>query len=218
MLGYDNLGADYVHLPADSQAFPKHDGLKAYIHILRRRKWYILIPILLIIPLLAVGLYLEELRYEASAQVLVEDTTAKILNFEDVLNPETRSVNFLLTEYQIMQSEENIAEVVDRLALDEKTEDEPKGLAAKLHNAKKLLRQGIKVVKTRVMALLSPSPDETELSASLAAGDVRRQEAIIAFQKALKVEPQPGGKLVNIAVSGLDPQAVALQANTLADV
>jgi uncharacterized protein involved in exopolysaccharide biosynthesis len=218
MLGYEHLGADYVHFPSESQALHKHDGLKAYLNILRRRKWYILIPILLITPLMALGLYLEELTFEASSQVLVESTTAKILDFEDVLNPETRSVNFLLTEYQIIQSEENIGEVVDTLALDEKVEEAPKGLAAKLHNAKKLLREGIQAVRTRVMALLSPSSDDMEPAVPLALGDVRRQAAITAFTKALKVEPQPGGKLVNIAVTGPDPQAVALQANTLAEV
>ncbi|MDH3601902.1 MAG: polysaccharide biosynthesis tyrosine autokinase, partial [Candidatus Tectomicrobia bacterium] len=46
----------------------------------------------------------------------------------------------------------------------------------------------------------------------------RRQAAISSFIKALTVEPQPGGKLVNISVSGSDPQDVALQANTLAEV
>ena len=217
MLGYETLGADYVQLPAESQALHKPDGLKAYINILRRRKWYILIPILLIIPILALSLYMEELTYRASAQVLVENTTAKILDFEDVLNPETRSVNFLLTEYQIMQSEENIGEVVDVLALDEKIEEAPTGLAAKLDNVKKLLRQGIKAVKTQLMAFLSPS-SETEPSVPLEVGDTRRQAAISAFKKALNVEPQPGGKLVNISVSGPDPQGVALQANTLAEV
>lgn len=219
ILGYDNLGTDYVHFSAESQVLHKQDGLKAYINILRRRKWYILIPVLLIIPLMALSLYIEELTYKATAQVLVEDTNVNILKFEDVLiNPETRSDNFLLTEYQIMQSEDNIAEVVDTLALDEKTEEAPKGLAAKLNNAKILLRQGIKVVKTRAMALLSPSSEEPELSVPLAVADMRRQAAITAFKKALIVEPQPGGKLVNISVSGPSPQDVALQANTLAEV
>src|SRR5687768_3100763 len=101
ILTYDNSGADYAYLAAESQVLHKQDGLKAYINILRRRKWYILIPVLLIIPLMALGLYIEELTYKATAQVLVEDTNVNILKFEDVLNPETRSVNFLLTEYQI---------------------------------------------------------------------------------------------------------------------
>jgi capsular exopolysaccharide synthesis family protein len=218
ILPYDNFGADYVHLAAESQVLHKQDGLKAYINILRRRKWYILIPVLLIIPLMALGLYMEELTYKATAQVLVEDTNVNILKFEDVLNPETRSVNFLLTEYQIMQSEDNIAKVVDTLALDEKIEEAPTGLAAKLNNAKRLLREGIKVVKTRATALLSPSSEEPESSGPLAVADGRRQAAITAFKKALVVEPQPGGKLVNISVSGPNPQDVASQANTLAEV
>jgi uncharacterized protein involved in exopolysaccharide biosynthesis len=218
ILAYDNLGADYVHLTAESQVLHKQDGLKAYINILRRRKWYIVIPVLLIIPLMALSLYIEELTYKATAQVLVEDTNVNILKFEDVLNPETRNVNFLLTEYQIMQSEDNIAKVVDTLALDEKTEEAPKGLAAKLDNAKRLLRQGIKAVQTQAMALLSLSPEDPASSVPLAVADMRRQAAITAFQKALTVEPQPGGKLVNISVSGPNPQDVALQANTLAEV
>jgi hypothetical protein len=57
ILAYDNLGADYVHLAAESQVLHKQDGLKAYINILRRRKWYIVIPVLLIIPLMALSLY-----------------------------------------------------------------------------------------------------------------------------------------------------------------
>jgi uncharacterized protein involved in exopolysaccharide biosynthesis len=68
------------------------------------------------------------------------------------------------------------------------------------------------------MALLSLSSEELEPSVPLAAEEARRQAAIAAFKKALTVEPQPGGKLVNIAVSGPNPQDVALQANTLAEV
>ena len=52
----------------------------------------------------------------------------------------------------------------------------------------------------------------------LTPAEERRRQVIAQFYQSLKVEPQEDTKLVDIRISGLDPQLVAQQANTLAEI
>ncbi len=217
MLGYEGVGVDYVHLPPEQPELHKRDSLKVYFNVLRRRKWYIIIPILLVIPLLIASAVFEEPSYRASAQIQIEPANPTVIRPGDaILQPYLREDD-LLTEYLLVRSEEHLAEVVDRLELQDKLVAK-NDLMSRVKLLKKEAMGVVKRLKNRAFALVGIQR-EPRAPRPLAEGvDLRRLAAIGALQQALAVQPQQGGQLVNITVNGLVPADVALQANTVAEV
>lgn len=215
MLGYDGM-VEYVHLPPGPSELHKKDSLKVYFNILRRRKWYIIIPILLITPILIANAVLEEPLYQASARVLIEPANPKVLDFRTLVRPDLREED-LLTEYQLIRSEEHLAEVVDRLQLKDKLV-ESTDLVSYLKELKGKVMGVVKRLKSRAFALLGVTLEPPASPLPGEGVDLQRLAAIAALGEALTVQPQQGGKLVDISVSGLVPADVALQANTVAEV
>ena len=216
MLGYDGVGVEYVQLPPEQPDFHKRDSLKVYFNVLRRRKWYIIIPIFLVTPLLIAIAILEEPLYQSSAQVLIEPANLKVINVETVFQPRL-SEEDLLTEYQLIRSEEHLAEVVDRLDLQDKLV-EKNDLMSRLQRFKGETMAVVKRLKSRAFELVGITPESRTLPTLAEGVDLQRLAAIAALNGSLAVLPQEGGKLVDITVNGLAPADVALQANTVAEV
>lgn len=209
MIGYEGMGVDYVNLPPE-------DSLKVYFNVLRRRKWYIIIPILLVVPLLIASAVLEEPSYQASARVLIESANPKVINIDTLLQPNLREED-LLTEYQIIRSDDHLAEAVDRLDLQDKLVEKT-DLLSRIKRLKGEVLEVIGRLKSRAFALVG-IPLEPTVSPPLAEGvDLQRLAAIQDLKQALSVLPQEGGKLVDITVNGPVPADVAMQANTVAEV
>jgi capsular exopolysaccharide synthesis family protein len=216
MLGYEGVGVDYVHLPPEQPELHKQDSLKVYFNVLRRRKWYVIIPMLLVVPLLIANAVLEEPFYQASARVLIEPANPQVININTLLRP-VLSEEDLLTEYQLIRSEEHLAEVVDRLDLQDKLV-EKNDLISRLQRLKGELTGVVKRLKSRALALVGITLEPAVPTALVEGIDLQRLAAIKALRESLLVEPQEGGKLVNITVKGLEPAEVAMQANTVAEV
>ena len=102
MLGYEGIGVDYVHLSPEQSELHKRDSFSVYFNVLRRRKWYIIIPMLLVVPLLIADAVLEEPSYQASARVLIEPSNPNVINIDTMLRPVLREED-LLTEYQLIR-------------------------------------------------------------------------------------------------------------------
>ncbi|PON19157.1 hypothetical protein C2W62_04185 [Candidatus Entotheonella serta] len=216
MLGYEGMGVDYVHLPPEQPELHKRDSLKVYFNVLRRRKWYIIIPIILVIPLLVASSVFEESSYRASAQIQIEPANPKVISMDSIFQTVLREDD-LLTEYQLIRSEEHLAEVVDRLELQDKLVVK-NDLMSRVKALKSKAMGVVKRLKSRAFALVGITR-EPKVARPLAEGvDLRRLAAINALKQALAVQPQQGGQLVDITVNGLVPADVALQANTVAEV
>lgn len=217
MLGYEGgLGVDYVHLPPDQPELHKRDSLKVYFNVLRRRKWYIIIPILLVVPILIASAALEEPLYQASARVLIEPSNPQVLDIRALVQPEL-NVEDLLTEYQLIRSEEHLAEVVDRLQLQDKLA-ERNDLKSHLRRLKGKAVGMVKRLQNRAFGLIGIHREEPLTPEPGEGADMQRLAALVALQQAIAVQPQQGGKLVDINVMGLVPADSALQANTVAEV
>ncbi len=216
MLGYEGLGVDYVHLPPDQPELHKRDSLKVYFNVLRRRKWYIIIPILLVVPVLIASAVLEEPIYQASARVRIQPSNPQVLDMP-TMGQSKLNVEDLLTEYQLVRSEEHLMEVVDRLQLQD-------NLAVRndlMSHARRLKGKAVRTVKRlkdRALGLVGIHRDEPISPAPSDGTDMQRLAALFALQDAISVQPQQGGQLVDINVTGLVPADAALQANTVAEV
>ena len=213
MLGYEGMSVDYVRLPMEQAEARPSDGLKVYMNVLKRRKWYIIIPILLVAPILIASAVLEESTYQASARVLIESSNPRVLTIER-LEPGLREED-LLTEYQLIRSEEYLGEVVDRLDLQDKLV-EKNDLMSRVKALKSVAMKPVRQVKDWAFNLMGAT---RQPPASTVSGvDLKRIAAIGMLQSVLTVQPQQGGKLVNVMVSGPSAADVAAQANTVAEV
>ncbi len=216
MLGYEGLGVDYVHLPPDQPELHKRDSLKVYFNVLRRRKWYIIIPILLVVPILIASAAWEEPIYQASARVRIQPSNPQVLDIRALVQPEL-NVEDLLTEYQLIRSEEHLVEVVDRLQLQDKLA-ERKDLMSRLRRLKGQAVSVVKRLKNRSFELVGIQREEPLAPVSGDGMDMKRLAALVVLEEAIGVQPQQGGQLVDINVSGLVPADAASQANTVAEV
>ena len=213
MLGYEGMPVDYVRLPMEPAEPHKPDGLKVYFNVLRRRKWYIIIPILLVAPILIASAMLEAPTYRASSRVLIESSTPRVLSIER-LEPGLREED-LLTEYQLIRSDQYLGEVVDRLNLQDQVVEKT-DLMSRVKALKGVVMKPVGRLKTWAFELMGVTRNP---SAPAGDGvDLKRLEAIARLQSALAVQPQQGGKLVDLIVTGPSAADVASQANTVAEV
>ncbi len=214
MLDYEGIGLDYVHLPAEPPELHKRDSLKVYFNVLRRRKWYIIIPILLVVPILIASAVLEEPSYRASARIQIK--SAHTIDIATLVRPDLRDED-LLTEYQLIRSEEHLAEVVDRLGLQDKLVAR-NDLMSRVKRLKSHSIGAVKRLKSRAFRLVGIKRQPSVSRPPAEAVDLKRLAAIGMLRQSLSVQPQQGGQLVDIIVNGLVPADVALQANTVAEV
>ena len=72
-------------------------------------------------------------------------------------------------------------------------------------------------LKNEMLSTVTPRSEDGEVPL-LTPAEGHRRQVIARFYQSLKVEPQEDTKLVDIRISGPDPQLVAQQANTLAEI
>jgi succinoglycan biosynthesis transport protein ExoP len=207
LMRYEDIEADYAYLdPQSSNA--GQEAHNSFFNILKRRKWYVIFTMLLIIPIVALSIISEEKMYSASTRLLIEEDSPHILNIKEITVPD-KSINFFQTEYKLIATQENIAEVVDALQLDQETSPQKPNFITKMKAVLALPREILNSFKSK------SEQDDVPL---LTPAEERRRRAIAQFYQSLKVEPQEHTKLVDIHISGPDPQLVAQQANTLAEI
>jgi uncharacterized protein involved in exopolysaccharide biosynthesis len=115
----EDIEANYTYVePQDSNV--QQETLNFYFNVLKRRKWCLILTTCFIIPIVALSLISEEKIYSTSARLLIEDDNPQILNIKEITAPD-KSITFFQTEYQLIQTQENIEEVIDLLQLDQET-------------------------------------------------------------------------------------------------
>jgi capsular exopolysaccharide synthesis family protein len=212
---HEDIEADYAYLETrDSNA--DKEALNFYFNILKRRKWCTILTTLLIIPIVALNIISEEKIYSASTRVLIEDDSPQILNIKEITAPD-KSITFFQTEYQLIKTQENIEEAIDILQLEKETPPKKPTFLTKMKAVLALPGEMLSFLKNKMLSTMTPSSENGEVPL-LTPDEGRRRQVIAQFYQSLKVEPQQNTKLVDIRISGLDPQLVAQQANTLAEI
>src|SRR5262245_20173137 len=56
-----------------------------YFNVMRRRKWFVITPLIIVLPLVIIGLLQQKPIYEATVTLLIDSGSSKIVNIEDVL-------------------------------------------------------------------------------------------------------------------------------------
>lgn len=194
-------------------------SLQDYLHLFWRRKWLFLLPAMCIMPWIVLCLITRPSLYSATATVLIEDTSPKVLAIPEVLGPE-RGQDFYTTQYEIIKSRAIAEEAVEKLQL--YTPKPPKNTSPTMATLKAIRAFPGRVWQV-VLTSITPrddADDEAPLSES-ALVNRQRQQAIRRLQSALKVEARKGidkanTKLVDITVQSEDPNQAVRQANAVA--
>src|SRR5262249_46972929 len=87
---------------------------RAYLNIMRRRKWFIIMPLVIVLPIVIIGLLLQKPMYEASVTLLIDAGSSKVVNIEDVLQPD-RSREYYDTQFKLLTNPILAERVVDIL-------------------------------------------------------------------------------------------------------
>ena len=120
----ENHGLDQEMQDIFRQLFPQEiqgaqgnaqAGLGTYLNVIWRRKWIVIVP-LLIFPVLALLLIvLERPIYQTTATLMIEPTNQKIVQFEEVVQPD-RSRDYTQTQYALLRSYGMAEKVIDTLS------------------------------------------------------------------------------------------------------
>jgi polysaccharide biosynthesis transport protein len=131
--------------------------------------------------------------YEASCRLLIERSTPKVLPNKELIDP---GIQDYQTEYELLRSRALAEQVVKELHLQD-------------HLGQLLAARPTLSERARALFDLDPAPP------SVAAANLA--PAVAALQSRVRVEPLPGGRLVDVRFTAYDPALAARVANGVAD-
>jgi polysaccharide biosynthesis transport protein len=212
--GYANNNySDYLSV-SDSDV-DKSSDFKLYINIIRKRKWCVILSLFIIFPFVVISMLSERPSYESKSRILIEKDIPKILDIQELQKIDA-SQEFFQTERVLINSRENVEEVVNILQLDKKPQKE-KSLFENIIAMVVEFPKQIKALITWSMSMIA-TPPENANAIVVDPDEVRRLEAIQVFTDSVTVSPIVDTRLVDVVIKGDNPQEVAQQVNTLVDV
>jgi uncharacterized protein involved in exopolysaccharide biosynthesis len=212
------------HQNVEYVLLPEEGGISGsnfwnYASIIRRRKRFVIIPLVIAIALVILDSATRKPLYRATTILLIEKVGPKILSIEEVLKPEP-SQEFYGTQYEIIQSRAIAGQVVDALQLHKKPPPEETPLVQKINVVKNFPRRMIGALGSTIeAAIMGEQASMSVLSdaARLDSLEQRRQDAIAQLRSSLRVKPIPETQLVDITLEGHNPDDVARQVNMVVD-
>lgn len=187
-----------------------------YWRLFRKRLWLI---IALVLVSVTVGLiYMAKTRplYRATAKLLIERETPKLVLFADIMPPDKASD--AQTQYRILQSRSLAQKVIETMQLRSHAEfapaeAKPNGLQTLQHLAGALLAS----VMEWLRQFGAPQESSVTPDATAATAPTTDLEATLVsdFLSRLTVKPIPDTNLVNLSFEAHDPRLAAEVVNTL---
>ncbi|MBW2351264.1 MAG: hypothetical protein JRF20_08775, partial [Deltaproteobacteria bacterium] len=165
-------------------------SLQDYLWVLIRRRWTIILFLLLVVTLVGIFTFTSESIYKATTQILIERESPKILNIKDIFPIESTGGDFYQTQYKVLHSRAIAQYVIEEFDLAEQSDFDPpdSGLLSKL------------------FAFSDHEPDEKKSPEIL----------IDCFLDNLIIQPIKDSRLVNISFENRNPELAATVANSVA--
>ena len=165
--------------------------LRHYWNIINRRKWSILGLALAVGLLTTLVVFAMTPIYRASVTLLIESQQANVVSIQEVYGLDTRSQDYLGTQYEILGARPIAETVVDRLGLIKEREFRPDD------NASLIGLDWRSWLPFGMQEQASPSqPDE-------------RERVVAAYLKKLTIEPVRNTQLVRVQFDSADPKLAA---------
>ncbi len=87
------------------------------LHILWERRQLLSFTVVTVVSLTLLWLWRQTPIYHATAQILVESETVKVLNIQDVVSTDTRDLQYINTQVQLLRSHALLSEAADSMKL-----------------------------------------------------------------------------------------------------
>ncbi len=196
--------SDYLN-PYKNQTQQK-DELKHYLRVLYRRKWCVILPVLVLMPLVIILILLDDPSYRATSRILIKNTSDRVLDIQEVV-PSEKNDAFYPTAYELLRSEENVSETLHTLGLIDV-------FPLETWNSIGTIKSRLRAIKKEVESLIITKKERTPLTPEEIA-EIKRQEALSYFHGMLRVKPLEGNMLVDVSFEDPKPKRAALIVNTL---
>lgn len=193
----------YLSPPLSSVSGVGEIDLRELARKLLRRKWTILTVTAVVTALTALFVLQLTPRYTATAQVMIEQRQARVVDVEAVLSGLTGERETIESELRVLRSRGLAERVIAKLRLDRNPEfnpavREPSPLAGLFD----LLD---------FAASAEPVPEERLL-------DLERSQLVDTFLDSITVEPDGRSRVISLSATSEDPALAGLVANTLAEL
>ena len=188
---------------------------RSQLQVLRERRWLLLSTAGAIIVLTLFWLGRATSQYEATAQILIESETAKILNIQDVISSEARDLQSINTEVKILQSPTLMRQAAETMKLAE----DPRFVLKELPPTTALGKAAAQCLTSatelwrRMTDLLQPAADPRLLPKKVPAStDIGK-----ALAGCLTIHADRNSRLITITAVHRAPDMAAQLANGLAE-
>ncbi len=211
----------YPQTPDIIKAYPVDDesSIQQYIDVLLRRKKIILAFFGIVVLTTIIGTLLSEPVYKATAKLEISLENPRVVNFDQVVEFETKSDEFYETQYLLLKSKSLAKQVTDKLNLSEhpefSTEKKDKNLVASIVDGSKSIISGtIKGVKS---IIIKPTDEELE-NEGKDLSEIGKQNSLInKFLGRIDVNPIGNSRLVDISFRSNDRELAAAAVNALSE-
>ena len=208
--------------PQTQETIESQEGFRFqdYWRVVKKRKWIILS--VFIVTVVSVSFYNHRLRlvYKATSRILIETERPNIMSFEDVLQIDTASYEYIETQFEIVKSRQLIGKVIDELDLQNSVEFFPKtpsnNNSTSVSNAKKWVVNKMKGLFNALSRKEDEQLDTVPLDDSSADQEIRKRERLYRGVKSrISVNVVGDSRLVDISFVGFHPHIITKIVNTL---
>ncbi len=211
----------YPNTPDILKAYPvdEESPIHRYLEVVLRRKKIIIAFFAIVLVSTLISTLMTVPEYKATAKLEISLENPKVVNFDQVVELETKSEEFYETQYLLLKSKSLAKLVVEKLNLAERQELEGKNkrpniISKAMSSVKGLIRSTLGGIKKMIVG-----PEDTGTSASEAAiAEVSKQDGLInGFLGGLTIDPVGNSRLVEVNYVSNDRKFAADAVNTLAD-
>ncbi len=211
----------YPNTPDILRAYPvdEESAIHRYIEVVLRRKKVIIVFFVIVLISTLISTFLTEPEYKATAKLEISLENPKVVNFDQVVELETKSEEFYETQYLLLKSNSLAKQVVEKLNLAENPDFNPEKkkqslISRAMSSVNGLIDNilnGIKKITTRPQETQTSGADEEIAQAG------QEDDLINAFTSRLLITPVGNSRLVDVSFVSHDRKLAAEAVNALSD-
>ena len=202
--------------------------LTMYLKVIKRRKWLIILPLLIIMPLISLMLLIQEPLYKSTSTLLIDPERPAVANVDEALNygANKDNINFYMgyyeTQYRLIKSDallEKVLEVTEsqQVAKSPAEAEESSWIKTLFVQIQDTVGAFKEFCTTALKSLRNALVGQNQAPAHTAEA-VERWTQMNKLREAILIEPEENTRLVHVSMTGLDPYLITTQVNTLAEL
>ncbi|MEW6145849.1 MAG: polysaccharide biosynthesis tyrosine autokinase [Thermodesulfobacteriota bacterium] len=214
----------YPNTPDILRAYPvdEESPIHRYLEVVLRRKKIIIAFFAIVLISTLISTLMTKPEFKATAKLEISLENPKVVNFDQVVELETKSEEFYETQYLLLKSQSLAKLVVEKLNLAERLELEAKNnkpniVSRAVSSVKGLIRSTIGGIKKMIVKPSNTGPALSPAEAA-ALAEVSKQDSVInTFIGGLQIAPVGNSRLVEVSYVSKDRKFAADAVNTLAN-